>query len=60
MIRLTCLDGRVFELDEKTLEKFQIPDAEVGKLAAMPALPARKSQVAENAKDSGPQETEQE
>ena len=56
MIRLTCLDGRVFELDEKTLEKFQIPDAEVGKLSVMPELPAVKACVADASSESAAQD----
>jgi hypothetical protein len=39
MPRVTSLDGKVYELDEATLAKYQISDEEVQKLGLMPALP---------------------
>jgi hypothetical protein len=38
MPRVTTLDGRVYELDEETLEKCRIPDEQVRKLGMMPPL----------------------
>ena len=43
-------------MDEKTLEKFQIPDAEVGKLSVMPKLPAVKACAADVGSESAAQD----
>jgi len=37
-MRLTGLDGRVYELDDKTLEKFRIRDEEVEQYLSPPVL----------------------
>lgn len=40
MSLLTGFDGKVYELDEETLEKYRIADEIVQKLGLMPPLPA--------------------
>lgn len=37
---VTSLDGKVYELDEETLAKYQLADEDVQKLGLMPPLPA--------------------
>lgn len=37
---LTSFDGKVYELDEETLEKYRIADEDVRKLGLIPPLPA--------------------
>jgi hypothetical protein len=40
MPRVTSLDGRVYEIDAETLEKYRIPDDVLAKLGFLPPLPS--------------------
>lgn len=49
MPRVTSLDGRVYELDAETLEKYRIPDEQVASLDNLEPLPSAPAVAAPEA-----------
>jgi hypothetical protein len=49
MPRVTSLDGKVYELDAETLEKYRIPDEQVAGLNNLEPLPPAPAVVAPKA-----------
>lgn len=53
MPRVTSLDGKVYELDAETLEKYRIPDDQVASLDNLEPLPSAPAVVAPQAATQG-------
>jgi len=49
MPRVTSLDGKVYELDAETLEKYRIPDEQVASLNNLDPLPPPPAVAADKA-----------
>lgn len=53
MPRVTSLDGKVYELDAETLEKYRIPDDQVASLDNLEPLPPAPAVAAPQATTQG-------
>lgn len=60
MPRVTSLDGKIYEVDAETLEKYRIPDDALEKLGHLPPLPSAYAPVQHEEKLANPQQSDAE